>query len=150
MGAPRTSCRLIRCRRPRSAANAGSVMLRVEGRGSTQSQTSLEGLVAPLRKRPSPNSLLIFIIFRSAILRLLGNGKQISGCVFGHVVISFDERNIRRYQLITVTIFRQVILGCQSAPSYMQGGPKKRGDRLMTTILSNFNRFTKILHWKIP
>jgi len=34
------------------------------------------------------------------------------------------------------------------ACEYMQGGPKKRGHRLMTIVLSNLNRFKKN-HWKI-
>ena len=32
----------------------------------------------------------------------------------------------------------------------LQGGPKKRGHRLMTIILSILNRFKKRFHWKIP
>jgi len=31
-----------------------------------------------------------------------------------------------------------------------QDGPKKRGHRLMTIILSNLNRFKNFFHWKIP
>ena len=31
----------------------------------------------------------------------------------------------------------------------IQGEPKKRGHRLMTTVLSNLDQFKKI-HWKIP
>jgi len=36
-------------------------------------------------------------------------------------------------------------LGC-----HLQGGPNKRGHRLMTTILSNLNRFLKKIHPNIP
>jgi len=31
---------------------------------------------------------------------------------------------------------------------HVQSGPKKRGDRLMTIILSNLNRFAKLFYWR--
>jgi len=31
----------------------------------------------------------------------------------------------------------------------IQGGPKKRGHRLMTIIISNLNRFKNFFHWKV-
>jgi len=48
---------------------------------------------------------------------LLGNGKQIGGCVFAHV-IRFDAWNNKCYQLITVTTFSRVILNCDFPPQY--------------------------------
>jgi len=32
----------------------------------------------------------------------------------------------------------------------LQSGPKKRGNKIMTIILSNLNRFKNFFHWKIP
>jgi len=38
----------------------------------------------------------------------------------------------------------------QSVITEIQGGPKKRGHRLMTIILSILNGFKNFFHWKIP